>query len=294
MNSTNIKAAFTSFILSICAQASDFGDVASFSSKVFKGGNTYSQEEIESVANNNQWSEHHRIILEVQMLASMDDPTRYQKAINIATGYIDSGTIDWVKSYLRMQRGFLYNLSGDRESGNQDLQAVVDGELLTDFGSIDDPVVAAMKLRHGNLELSFDSVMRQSIGHYYLDFNKDGTDSVKAFHYFNGIKNDKLREKCMIQLKNRIGDDFDKLYQKKVSRNYTDESSSSCSTLNNYKSTQPQRAKKKKIPINVQTDTKPSKSNFYIFLIAAATLLACSIVWCITKSRLLVSSDRGH
>jgi hypothetical protein len=52
----------------------------------------------------------------------------------------------------------------------------------------------------------FDSVMRQSLGFYFLDNHKDAPIPEEAYQYFSGIKADFLKEKCLEQLKQRIGE----------------------------------------------------------------------------------------
>lgn len=181
-------------------------DLSKFAGEVFKGGKVFDESEISDVSAHEDWSSYHRTILEVQMLASVEDPNRYQRAIDIASTYIASGKVDWVRDYLKMQRGFLYMLKGDRETGITDLEDLVNQHAFNGIQEINDPILETMRIRQKNLSTYFNDVMRQSIGHHYLDFRKDGMLPEKAFQYFDGIKAATLREKCMEQLKERLGD----------------------------------------------------------------------------------------
>ena len=180
-------------------------ELSAFAGSVFKGGKVFEESEITDISTHNNWSRHHRVILEVQMLASADDSTRYQRAIDIASNYIASGEVGWAMDYLKMQRGFLYKLNGNQESGIIDLEELVDRHAFNDIQEIDDPILEAMKTRQKNLAIYFNDVMRQSIGHYYLDFRKEGILPEKAYQYFIGINAATLREKCLDQLRERLG-----------------------------------------------------------------------------------------
>lgn len=182
-----------------------------FALLVFKGGKAFGQDEIAWVATHPDWEDHQKVILQTQMLGSVEDLARYRQAIDLATHYIESGRIEWARDYLRMQRAFAYNLTEDREIGNTELEMLVDRDAFKMVSEIRDPLMNSIRVRQKDLPNYLNDAMRQSIGHYYLDFRKAGSLPEKAFYYFDGIKSNGLREKCMIQVKDRTGEAFEQL-----------------------------------------------------------------------------------
>jgi hypothetical protein len=188
-------------------------DIAKFSKEVFKGGRVYDETEIRDVSAHKDWSDHHRAILEVQMLASAGDPKSYQRAIDIASNYIATGKNDWARNFIRMQRGFVHMLNGQQDKGLVDLEDLVNRNAFDGIEKVHDPILDSIRIRQRNLETYFNDVMRQDIGHHYLDFRKEGAHLEKAYHFFIGIKSAKLREECMAQLRDRLGDGYEEKIQ---------------------------------------------------------------------------------
>jgi hypothetical protein len=186
--------------------SADPRDLATVAREVFKGGKPYTESEIASVRSRSDIPEYQRTILEVQMLGSVEEKARYERAVEISTEYIDSGSIPWVRDFLRMQRGFTFNLLGEREKGASDLKFLIDNQKSSDIAAASDVLLSIMKERNADLDLYFDSVMRQSLGFYFLDFHKEAPLLNGAYQYFSGIRADLLKDKCLEQLKKRIGE----------------------------------------------------------------------------------------
>lgn len=194
-------------ILVIPSAAVEEQDFYNLADSVLKGGNKYTLEEIQDVSRLTAIPVHHRAIVEVSMLGSIEEESRYLTAIAKATDYIEYGTVDWAKGYLRMQRGFVYGLIGDRAKGTKDLEAVLAAEQLAFLNSEKDPLLDIMRKRARDLELELDSLMRQTVGNYYMDFRKDGILPTEAFRFFSSIKSKPFRAKCLLQLRERLGED---------------------------------------------------------------------------------------
>lgn len=181
---------------------------------VLKGGTKYTLEEIQDVSELTEIPLHHRTIVEVSMLGSIEDESRYLTAIAKATDYIESGTVDWAKDFLRMQRGFAYGLLGEREKGAKDLETILDAERLVFLNSVNDPILDIMRKRSRDLAVELDSLMRQTVGNYYMDHREKGSLPIEALGYFSSIKSKPLRDKCLLELKSRLGnDEYEKLVE---------------------------------------------------------------------------------
>lgn len=179
-----------------------------------KGGTKFTNEQIQDISQQTNIPIHHRIITQITMLGSVEEESRYLTAISKATDYVNNGDIEWAKDYLQMQRGFLYGLLGDRDKGMKDLVAVLNADRLASINSIEDPILDVMRKRTRDLSLDFDSLMKQTIGNYYMDFRKEGALPVEAFRYFNLIKSIAFRDKCLLQLKDRVGTaEYEKISQ---------------------------------------------------------------------------------
>lgn len=173
---------------------------------VLKGGKEYSLEEVQYISTYSNIPLHHRTIIEIQMLSSVEDHSRYQAAIEKATKYIELGDVRWAQDYLLMQRGFAYGLTGDRERGVNDFKHLLNKNSIHSLDTINDPILEIMRKRRPNLADSFDSIIKQSVGNYYMDFRKEGIMPLEAYKYFNSIKIKGFREKCLDRLRSRIGE----------------------------------------------------------------------------------------
>jgi len=203
-----------SLIASLPSSAVENREFYKLADSVLKGGTSFNQEDIRDVSVQKNIPIHHRAIIEVAMLASVEEEPRYHIAISKATDYIGSGDVDWAKGYLQMQRGFLYGLLGDRDKGTKDLVAVLESERLSSINFIPDPLLDIMRKRTRDLSLDLDSLMKQTVGNYYMDFRKEGALPAESFRFFSLIKSPALRDKCLLQLKNRVGaDEYEKITQ---------------------------------------------------------------------------------
>jgi hypothetical protein len=106
--------------------------------EVFRGRQKYTIPEIDSVVSRSDLLPYQRVILEFQMLCGVEDESRYRRSIEISSDYIESGDITWVKDFLKMQRGFIFGLLGEREKGAADLKDLIDSEKASDINAADD------------------------------------------------------------------------------------------------------------------------------------------------------------
>jgi hypothetical protein len=193
-------------------------ELEEFAGQVFKGGVKYSLDDIKKFSEHANWDEHQKLIAEVQMLASVDDINRYHHAIDISNDYISNGQVEWAKNFLKLQQSFIFNLSGDREKGALGMEHLIAANAFNNIHTINDPLLEIIKQRHPDFSQYVYDIMRQSLGFYYLDFNKYGTNPEKAFLNFNGIHSEGLRNKCLEQLKIRLNNDkeYDSLKEKSL------------------------------------------------------------------------------
>lgn len=203
----SISCLFISLALQIPSTGEGREDFYKTADAVLKGGKEYSLDDIQYISNYSDIPLHHRTIIEIQMLSSIEDLSRYQTAIEKATNYIESGDVVWAQDYLLMQRGFAYGLVGEREKGVIDFKNLLSKDSIDSFDSVNDPILEIMRKRRPNLAQSFDSIIKQSVGNYYMDFRKEGILPIEAYKYFNSIKIKEFREKCLERLKSRIGDE---------------------------------------------------------------------------------------
>lgn len=141
------------------------------------------------------------------MLMGIDDDVRYEAAIGKCTHYMETGTLEWAKEYLQMLRGFCYGLRGKRESGVNDLKPILEHGMISSWDETEDIILDMMRKKQPNLALTYDSIMREAIGNYYMDFRKEGMLPEEAYRYLNSIKVKPKRDQNLKQLRYRMGDE---------------------------------------------------------------------------------------
>lgn len=196
------------FTLTSSSHAQFPTDPEAFSRFLFKGGYQYNHEEIKSVLSHGTWTTDQKAILEVQMLASMENNGRLEEAIQAASNYISTGNVEWAVNFLTMQRGFLRMLNSQFEEGNKDLETALDSGFLNNIDNVNDILLDGIRYRNKNLSSYLNDAARQSIGYYYLDRLETGSNPHKAYENFIEIKSKKIREESINQISYRLGDAY--------------------------------------------------------------------------------------
>ncbi len=196
------------FNLTFFSHAQLPSDPEAFARFLFKGGYEYDYEEIKSVLSNGNWTSDQKAILEVQMLASMQNNGRLEEAIQAASKYISTGNVEWAVNFLTMQRGFLRMLNSQFEEGNEDLETALESGFLNDIDNVSDILLDGIRYRNKNLSVYLNDAARQSIGYYYLDRLATGSNPQDAYKNFIEIKSKNIREESIEQIAHRLGDTY--------------------------------------------------------------------------------------